>query len=195
MRSLVLALVLFAVGCRDNPPVVYPTTAPFDETQMPLGPSDKIQLTVYYGSKDIKAQYTIDATGDIEVQFIGSVKVAGKTTQVVQKEIKDRLGDGYINGPIVSITLVEINSQKLNVFGQVARSGSVKFTPNMTITEAIANSGGFAPLARKNMVKVTREVQGKKEIYKIPVEMIAEGARPNFPLMPGDEIFVPERPW
>jgi hypothetical protein len=25
--------------------------------------------------------------------------------------------------------------------------------------------------------------------------MIAEGKRPNFPMMPGDEVFVPERPW
>ncbi len=195
MRSLALCVALLFVGCRDNPPAIYPTTAPFDEAAMPLGPSDKIQLVVYYGSKDIKAQYTIDATGSIDVQFIGSVIVAGKTTQQVQKDIKQRLGDGYINDPIVSITLVEINSQKLSVFGQVARSGSVKFTPGLTITEAIANSGGFAPLARKNMVKVTREIKGKKEIYKIPVEMIAEGSRPNFPLMPGDEVFVPERAW
>jgi len=45
------------------------------------------------------------------------------------------------------------------------------------------------------MVKVTRQVSGKIEIYKLPVEMIAEGSRPNFPMMPGDEVFVPERPW
>ena len=50
-------------------------------------------------------------------------------------------------------------------------------------------------MARKNMVKVTRVVGGVKHIYKIPVEMIAEGSRPNFPMMPGDEVFVPERAW
>jgi protein involved in polysaccharide export with SLBB domain len=65
----------------------------------------------------------------------------------------------------------------------------------MTIVEAIAQSGGFSPLARKNMVKVTRILDGKKETYKLPVEMIAEGKRPNFPMAPGDEVFVPERPW
>jgi polysaccharide export outer membrane protein len=95
----------------------------------------------------------------------------------------------------VSLTVLEINSQKLSVFGQVSRSGSIKFTPGMTIVDAIANSGGFSPMARKNMVKVTRILNGKAEIYKIPVEMIAEGSRPNFPVMPGDQVFVPERPW
>jgi protein involved in polysaccharide export with SLBB domain len=77
------------------------------------------------------------------------------------------------------------------VIGQVVKNGSVKFTPGMTITEIIAQSGGFTPLARKNMVKVSRG----KAVYKIPVEMIAEGKRPNFPMMPGDEVFVPERAW
>jgi len=162
---------------------------------MPLGPGDKLELVVYYGSHELRAQYMLDSAGDIEVQFIGSVDAAGKTSRLVQDEIQKRLSDGYLKDPIVSITVLEINSQKLSVFGQVARSGSVKFSPGMTITEAIANSGGFSPMARKNLVKVTRVVSGKKEIYKIPVEMIAEGSRPNFPVMPGDEVFVPERPW
>lgn len=192
--ALFLCLVVLS-GCSDNPPATYPTVAPFDDAQMPLGPGDKIQLVVYYGSKELRAAYTIDPAGTIDVQYIGSVGVAGKTMRQVQDVIHSRLADGYLNDPIVSVSILEINSQKLSVFGQVSRSGSIKFTPGMTITEAIANSGGFAPLARKNMVRVTRAVNGKKEIYKIPVERIAEGTRPNFPVMPGDEIFVPERPW
>jgi protein involved in polysaccharide export with SLBB domain len=195
MRALIVYLVLFAVGCGDNPPVVYPTVAPFDATQLALGPGDKLQLTIFYGAKEQKATYSLDGSGQMEVQFIGTVAAGGKTTSLVQKEIQDRLSDGYLVNPVVSLTVVEINSLKCSVFGQVARSGSVKFTPGMTITEAIAQSGGFSPLARKNMVRVTRQVEGKKETYKIPVELIAEGRRPNFPMMPGDEVFVPERAW
>jgi polysaccharide export outer membrane protein len=196
MRNLLLVLLVCAFSaCTDNPPPVYPTVAPFDETKMQLGPGDKIELVVYYGSREIKATYVIDAAGQIEVQYIGSVTAAGKTTKEIQQDIQARLADGYLKDPIVSITVLEINSQTLSVFGQVARSGTIKFTPGMTIIDAIANSGGFAPLARKNMVKVTRQVNGKPEIYKIPVEMIAEGKRPNFPVIPGDQVFVPERPW
>lgn len=196
MWIVIPLLLAFAVGgCRDNPPVIYPTSAPIDETQLALGPADKLQLVVWYGSRELKAQYAIDAAGSIEVQFIGSVAASGKTVREVQDDIQKRLADGYLRDPIVSLTVLEINSQKLSVLGQVARSGPVKFTPGMTITEAIASSGGFSPMARKNMVRVTRLVGKKKEIYKIPVEMIAEGSRPNFPVMPGDEVFVPERPW
>jgi protein involved in polysaccharide export with SLBB domain len=194
MRALIVLSLVFA-ACADNPPVVYPTVAPFDQTQLALGPGDKLQLTIFYGSKESKATYTLDGSGQMEVQFIGTVKAGGQTTSAVQQDIQKRLADGYLVNPVVSLTVVEINSLKCSVFGQVARSGSIKFTPGMTITEAIAQSGGFSPLARKNMVKVTREVDGKKATYKIPVEYIAEGRRPNFPMMPGDEVFVPERAW
>jgi len=193
MKLLVLFVLL--VACRDDPPIVYPMTAPFDEAKLPLGPGDKIELVIYQGSREQKAAYTLDASGDMEVQYIGTVKGAGKTVRSVREEIQMRLADGYLLDPVVSVSVVEINSQKLSVFGQVARSGTIKFTPGMTITEAIAQSGGFAPLARKNMVRVTRLTAGKKEVYKIPVEMIAEGMRPNFPMAPGDEVFVPERAW
>jgi protein involved in polysaccharide export with SLBB domain len=71
----------------------------------------------------------------------------------------------------------------------------VRFTPGITITEVIAQSGGFTPMARKNMVRVIRTLNGTKETYKLPVEMMAEGERPNFPMLPGDQVFVPERPW
>ena len=190
-----LILVLALVGCFDNPPPVYPTVAPIDDSQLTLGPGDKIELVVYSGTRQSKATYVLDASGQIEVQYIGTIGAGGKATKTVQDEIQVKLADGYLRDPIVSLTVLEINSRKLSVLGQVVRSGTIKFTPGMTITEAIAQSGGFSPMARKNMVKVTRQVQGKSEIYKIPVEMIAEGSRPNFPMRPGDEVFVPERPW
>lgn len=194
MRRLIV-LVFLVFGCRDNPPPVYPTIAPMDDSQLALGPGDKIELVVYAGTRQTKATYVLDASGEIAVQYIGQVAAAGKTAKSIQQEIQERLADGYLIDPIVSLSVLEINSRKLSVFGQVLKSGTIKFTPGMTITEAIAQVGGFTPMARKNMVKVTRHVSGKTEIYKIPVEMIAEGSRPNFPMMPGDEVFVPERPW
>jgi len=197
MRRIALFFVIavLSASCTDNPSASYPTSAPFDPSKLALGPGDKLALTVFYGSKEIHATYTLDASGTMEVQYIGSVSAGGKGLRAVQEDIQTRLADGFLQTPVVSLTITEINSLKCSVFGQVARSGSVKFTPGLTITEAIAQSGGFQPLARKNMVRVTRLEDGKKNTYKIPVEMIAEGQRPNFPLMPGDEIFVPERPW
>jgi protein involved in polysaccharide export with SLBB domain len=196
MRQILLVLgILVCASCHDDPPVVYPTTAPLDIDKLALGPGDKLNLTVFYGSHSLQAAYTLDNTGQISVQYIGAVAANGKTAEQVREEIRKRLADGFLNEPIVSLTIAEINSLSLSISGMVAKTGAVKYTPGITITEVIARSGGFTPMARKNMVKVTRVLNGVKETYKLPVEKMAEGERPNFPMLPGDEIFVPERPW
>jgi polysaccharide export outer membrane protein len=184
-----------AVACHDDPPVIYPTIAPLDVNKLALGPGDKLNLTVFYGSHSLQAAYTLDNSGQISVQFIGAVEANGKTVEQVRDTIRTRLADGFLNDPIVSLTIAEINSLTLSISGMVSKTGAVKFTPGITITEVIAQSGGFTPMARKNMVKVTRMQNGVKQTYKLPVEWIAEGERPNFPMLPGDEVFVPERPW
>ena len=50
-------------------------------------------------------------------------------------------------------------------------------------------------VANDSALNMARQTDGKNQIYKVPVEMIAEGSRPNFPMLPGDEVFVPERAW
>lgn len=194
MRWLVV-LALLLGACRDNPPVEYPTVAPFDESAVTLGPSDKLDVVVYHGTRQTKATYVVDAVGDIEVQFLGQVKATGKTPQALRDELQAKLGDGYLKDPIVSVTVLELNSRKLSVLGQVNKTGTIRFTPGMTITEAIALSGGFSAMARKNNVQVRRTLNGKMVTYTVAVERIAEGDNPNMQLMPGDEVFVPERPW
>jgi polysaccharide biosynthesis/export protein len=196
MRQILLVLSIFVLtSCRDDPPVTYPTTAPLNVDKLALGPGDKLNLTVFYGSHSLQASYTLDSSGQISVQYIGAIPAIGKTVEQVREAIRTKLADGYLNDPIVSLTIAEINSLTLSVSGMVGKTGAVKFTPGITITEVIAQSGGFTPMARKNMVKVTRHLNGVKQTYKLPVERIAEGDRPNFPMLPGDEVFVPERPW
>src|SRR5580698_7048317 len=194
MRVLVLFALTLA-ACQGVPTANYPSVPPdFDVTKLALGPGDKVELTIYFGGgKESKATYTLDGSGQMEVQYIGAVDAAGKDPNVVRDEIQHRLADGYLVNPGVSLSVAERNSLKCSVFGQVAHSGTIKFTPHMTIVEAIAQSGGFAPLARKNFVQVTRKIGDHKETYELPVEAIGEGKRPNFELMPGDQVFVPER--
>jgi len=103
MRQLILLLsVIFVVACHDDPPVVYPTTAPLDVNKLALGPGDKLNLTVFYGSHSLQASYTLDNSGQISVQFIGAVEANGKTVEQVRETIQKRLADGFLNDPIVS---------------------------------------------------------------------------------------------
>jgi polysaccharide export outer membrane protein len=195
MRLVLLLTVIFA-GCGDIPPANYPTTPPpDDQTLAPLGISDVVEVTVYNGAKENKATFRIDPTGKISVQYIGDVVVVDKKPNEVKEEIQRRLADGYLVDPIVSVIVTEVNSLTLSVSGEVSKDGKIKFTPGMTIVDAIAMSGGFTPMAKKNHVKVIRFVDGKETTYKVPVDAIQDGVRPNFYVASGDRIFVPERLW
>jgi polysaccharide export outer membrane protein len=202
LPSLILAFVTGVAGVtgtagciHDDPPATYPTAVKMSESNLALGPGDKLTLTVYYGAKSITANYTLDSTGQMAVQYIGAVTAVGKTLSALREEIRARLADGYINQPIVALTIIELNSATVSVSGMVGRTGALKFTPGMSIVDVIARSGGFTPLARKNMVRVVRVAGTERETYKLPVEMMSEGERPVFPMLPGDEVFVPERSW
>src|SRR5580698_3505679 len=94
MRVLVLfAFVLTA--CQGVPAATYPSVPPdFDVTKLALGPGDKVELTIYYGGgKESKATYTLDSSGEMEVQYIGAIDAAGKDPNAVKAEIQTRLAD------------------------------------------------------------------------------------------------------
>ena len=128
MRRIALALILL-VGCFDNPPATYPTTATLDESKLVLGAGDKVDIVIYAGTRQSKATYALDDSGEIQLQYIGSIRAAGKTSKAVQDEIQQKLADGFMQDPIVSLTVVEINSRKLSILGQVGKTGTLRFTP------------------------------------------------------------------
>jgi protein involved in polysaccharide export with SLBB domain len=195
MRLICLVLVV-ATACGDVPPANYPTAPPPEEqTLAPLGIGDVVEITIYNGSKENKASFKIDPTGKISVQYIGDVVVAERKPNEVKAEIQSRLADGYLVDPIVSVIVTEVNSLSLSVSGEVGKDGKIKFTPGMTIVDAIALSGGFTPMAKKNHVQVTRTIAGKETTYRIPVDAIQAGDRPNFYVAAGDRVYVPERIW
>jgi hypothetical protein len=193
MRLILLVFLL--VHCGDNPPVIYPTTAPYDDTKLALGPGDKLELTLFYGDEEAKQTSTLDSSGQMEVRYIGTVSAGGKTVRDVQEEnplpTRGRLSArprGVADGRRDQL------AQVLGVWTSRAQRHDQVHAGNEDRRSDLAERWVLT-LARKNMVKVTRLLAGKKETYKIPVEMIAEGKRPNFPMMPGDEVFVPECPW
>ena len=180
-------------GCSDPPAAKYPTAGVLPSVEAPLGSGDVFELRIYYGNNELKSTHRLNASGAISVQFIGTVDAAGKLVADVEKDIQARLSDGYLRDPVVSITLLEANSQRVTIYGQVQKAGTIPYATGMTIVEAIAQAGGFSAMAKKNEVQVTRVSGGKKVNFAVPVEAIGEGERPNFAMMPGDVVFVPER--
>jgi polysaccharide export outer membrane protein len=182
-----------AGGCGDPPPSEYPTQQVYVEDTT-LGAGDVFEVRVYR-QEEMTGIYSVNSSGTISFPLIGEVEVAGRAPMAVETEIRERLADGYLKNPQVSLLVKEYNSKKLSVFGEVRKTGTFTFVAGMTIVDAISQAGGFTDMARKNAVTVTRKGIEASEKFTVPVESIGKGQASNFFVRPGDVVFVPRRLW
>jgi polysaccharide export outer membrane protein len=157
-----------------------------------LGIGDTFEVRVF-GENDLSGLYKVGAEGNINYPLVGVLHVDGLDAQAVAKLIADKLREGILRDPQVTVLVKEQTSKKIYILGQVGHPGTFNYTPSMSVVEAITVAGGFTGLAAKNDTTITRSEQGKKTIVRVPVADIGEGKAVNVYLRPGDIISVPER--
>ncbi len=193
MRLLVLLGCALAAGCGtvDSGGVV--PSAPTQVADSTLGIGDTFEVRVF-GEPDLTGVYKVGAEGAINFPLAGVIKVDGLDPQQVAKVIADKLADGILRNPQVSVLVKEQTSKKVYILGQVSKPGTFTYTPSMNVVEAITQAGGFTPLAAKNDTTLTtRNQAGEKITVQVRVEDIGRGRAKNVFLRPGDIINVPER--
>ena len=193
--SLILWTSLLVLGAcaRPAPPPNLPVTA--QEPMIPddqVGVDDSFDVRVY-GDADLSGTYRVATDGTIDFPLAGRIAVAGLRTGEIQMRLIERLKDGYLKNPQVTVLMKEWNSRKISVLGQVKNPGSVAYHPRMTIVDAIALAGGFTGIAAKNAVSLRREVSGRVESHIYRVADITEGRSNNVLVLPGDVLVVEER--
>lgn len=164
-------------------------TAPYGYASAPAGyqppytldSGDKLRIVVF-GQDGISNSYTVDAGGNVNLPLVGIVPARGFSTQQLSQMISERLKQGYVREPHIS---VEIEAYRpFFILGEVTNPGQYPYVANMTAETAIAIAGGFAPRAAKSTVKLTRNAPGQQINGEVPL---------GYPLRPGDTIVVKER--
>lgn len=193
-----LASLALTAGCGDPTPSKYPTQSFYTEDSS-LGADDQLEITVYLGGgstkiEDISKVYPVSADGGLSFPMIGTIDAAGRSAQDVEVEIRDRLADGYIVSPNVTVQVKEYRSKKISIFGEVRKPGTMVWRPSMTINEAVSDAAGFTAMARPNAAVVTRRAAaGATEKFTVPIERIANNSAPQFYMRPGDSVYIPKR--
>lgn len=156
-----------------------------------MGPGDVVEVRVYQ-EKELSGLYRLGADGTIRVPLVGQIEASGKSPNTLATELTERLKDGFIRDPQVSVLIKEFNSKKVVVVGNVRKPGTFRFEDDMTIVQAVSLAGGLTKLAEKNGLVLTRVIDGKEKKFVVPFENIGLGRAPNVVLQPGDIVFVPE---
>lgn len=182
-KSLTTAvLTSFAVlGCNMHstfmPPPV--TLAPTDAYTLDTG--DRLRIIVF-GQDNLSRSFTVDASGNISMTLIGTVRARGAGTRQLEQKIANALSGTYVKDPRVSVE-VEVY-RPFFILGEVRTPGQFSFVNGITIENAVAIAGGFTDRANERKVRVTR---------RIGDENVSEILAPFESVRPGDTIYVKER--
>ncbi|MEH2537174.1 MULTISPECIES: polysaccharide biosynthesis/export family protein [unclassified Bradyrhizobium] len=115
--------------------------SPGDSRVYKLGPGDRITVTVF-GQAELSGEVLVDGVGNIVLPLIGPIEVKDLTTLECQNLIRDRLGDGILQQPSVSVRISEL--RPLYILGDVRAPGAYPFRYGSTVQSAVAVAGGFA---------------------------------------------------
>jgi polysaccharide biosynthesis/export protein len=146
-----------------------------------LASGDRLRIIVF-GQDSLTNSYAVDGAGRISMPLIGLVDAYGLSTADLERRIENRLRGGFLREPRVS---VEVEAYRpFFVLGEVAAAGQYPYINGMTVQNALAVAGGFAPRAQRNWVELTRIINGQPVTGAVPI---------SHPILPGDTITVKER--
>ncbi len=136
----------------------------------------------------VSGQYTIDGEGNVNLPYIGRVKIAGLAPGVAQSMIESvyKARKVYTN-PNIVITM-QPQSRFVNVGGEVKSPQRVPFTPDLTVLSAINAAGGFSPFADQRRIRLLRGQQ----VTIIDAKKIRTDPSRDVQLEPGDQVEVPQ---
>ena len=161
------------------------------ETEYKIGPQDVLRIDVWK-EPDITRTIPVRPDGKISLPLLNDIQAAGLTALELATALTKSL-EKYINNPQVTVTVMEINSRRVYVTGEVARAGAVPLLPNMTVLQALSSSGGFTQFAKIKNIYVLRQEAGKQVKLPFNYKEVVAGKKPedNILLQPGDVIVVP----
>ncbi len=164
---------------------------PHNDTYV-IGNDDRLAINVWK-EPDLTQTLPVRSDGKISLPLIGDVQAAGRTPHDLEVEISAKLRT-YMTAPEVTVMVLQINSQKFNILGRVAKPGSYSLSTTTTVLDAIAEAGGFQDFAKQKNVYILRaKAGGGEDRIHFNYKDVIRGKAPqeNIRLQPGDTIVVP----
>jgi polysaccharide biosynthesis/export protein len=179
-----------AAAAAPAPAAANDLSAPHNSTYI-IGNDDQLGINVWK-EPDFTQSVPVRSDGKISLPLIGEVAAAGRTPLDVEQDIASKL-KAYLNNPEVTVMVLQMNSQKFNVLGRVAKPGSYSLSATTTVLDALAQAGGFLDFAKQKDIYVLRENPGGETRIAFNYKDVIRGKHPeeNIRLQAHDTIVVP----
>lgn len=159
-------------------------------------PSDQLLIEVFR-HPDLEKVSRVEADGTITLHLIGRIEVEGMTVAEIRDEVTELYNRDYLVDPQLDVYVTDFSLAEVQVMGEVREPGTVQIPPDddLTLLEAIVESGGFTALARRNSVQIRRkDGDDQTEVIRVNAkDLLDDPEAEQFLLQDGDIIYVRER--
>jgi polysaccharide export outer membrane protein len=162
------------------------SAAPVDPKTYVIGPEDVISIGVFH-EQELTRMESVRPDGKVTMPLIGDMQAEGLTPERFRAQLKQALST-YINNPDVTITIMQVNSKRFTIAGQVMRPGPVALVLPTHVFDALS-SVGFRDFANTKKIVIIRGSQRLKFNYNDVLH--GRHSEQNILLEPGDTIYVP----
>jgi len=147
-----------------------------------LEPGNRVRVIIFNES-NLSGEFQLDASGNLSMPLVGSVRAAGVTAKELGSRIVEVLKkNNYLRDPSIAVEVVTY--RPFYVLGEVKLPGEFSYTAGMTVLSAVARAGGYDYRAREGEVILIRIEDGVERQYR---------AQEITPILPGDIVRVVER--
>jgi polysaccharide export outer membrane protein len=156
-----------------------------------IGPEDVLYIHVWK-EEALSRTVPVRMDGKISLPLINDVQAAGFTANQLKEVLTNKLKE-FVENPNASVIVIEANSFKVYVSGQVRSPGVVRLRSETSLLQFIPMVGGFTEWANQKKILIIRRENGKEKRITVNYKKIVKGDDPslNILLKPGDTIIVP----
>jgi polysaccharide export outer membrane protein len=188
-----LASAQDAAPAASSPATDATTSAPAANPTGPeyvIGPDDVLHVAVWKEA-DLTATLPVRPDGKISLPLLNDVQAAGMTPMQLASSLTEKLKK-YLADPRVTVVVAQINSKRIYLVGEVARTGAMPMLPNMTVLQALSTAG-LTQFANTKKIYVMRSENGKQVKMPVNYHKLVKGQDMdrNYVLRPGDTVVVP----
>ena len=168
------------------------SSIPANDASYKIGPQDVLRIDVWKEPEIARSGLPVRPDGKISLPLLNDVQAAGLSPQELSNVIAEGLKK-FMNSPQVTVTVLDINSRRIYVMGEVSRPGAFPLLPNMTVLQALGSAGAFTQFAHTKGIYVLRAEGSKQQKFPFNYKDVIKGNHPeqNIELRAGDTIVVP----
>ena len=154
-----------------------------------IGPEDTLNIYVWR-EESLSKTIPVRMDGKISLPLVDDVKASGLTPLQLKELLVLKLS-AFVENPSVYVTVMEANSFKVYVSGQVRTPGVHRLRSETSFLQLITIAGGFTDWADQKNILIIRREKGAEVRITANYKKILKGEVSDFAIKRGDTVIIP----